>query len=224
MCVCRWVGVCMQDPDTIRMQESLDLFERWANHPDFQRKPMVVAFTKKDIYQKTFDLEKFRGFFPDFEGTTADDGIGHVVSRLKALIKDPKKKINVRSDGAKAARHASYPWPSPEGRALPPAPRCRTHLAVTRAPPTSLPHAPPCHTHPAAAPQTFVVNTTDADDFFDMMEGLKEIVAKHNNAKIMDAVQASLEKKKGGGRGSIVAQGNSPSDTQVGDGGCCIVL
>eukprot|EP00966_Prymnesium_polylepis_P213480 4944119-Prymnesium_polylepis.1 len=47
-----------------------------------------------------------------------------------------------------------------------------------------------------ASPQPFFINTTDKEDFFDMLEGLKEIVAKHNNAKIMDAVQRSLDAKK----------------------------
>ena len=52
--------VLYEDPDTIRMQESLDLFDKWANHPDFATKPVVVAFTKKDIYHKNFNLEKFK--------------------------------------------------------------------------------------------------------------------------------------------------------------------
>jgi len=168
-----YAQVLYEDPDTIRMQESLDLFDKWANHPDFSRKPIVIAFTKKDIFMKNFDLTKFKAFFTDFEPpegasleAVAQAGSAHIEARVKSLLKDKRKKVT-----------------------------------------------------------TFFINTTDKDDFFDMLEGLKEIVAKHNNAKIMDAVQRSLDDKKTkGGNGQLSAQGNAPSDgPPSGGGGCCTI-
>jgi len=167
-----YAQVLYEDPDTIRMQESMDLFDKWANHQDFSRKPIVVAFTKKDIYQKNFDLEKFKAFFTDFEveeGKSKDEvaelGMKHIEARVRGLLKDKRKKVT-----------------------------------------------------------PFFINTTDKEDFFDMLEGLKEIVAKHNNAKIMDAVQRSLDAKKEPGSG-MSAQGNMAADVNGGggSGGCCTI-
>jgi len=166
-----YAQVLYEDPDTIRMQESLDLFDKWANHQDFARKPVVIAFTKKDIYFKNFDLIKFQKFFTDFVPTAtgtqeiAQEGIDFIEKKVKGLLKDKRKKV-----------------------------------------------------------ESFRINTTDKDDFFDMLEGLKEIVAKHNNAKIMDAVQRSLDDKKSSGPGGqMLAQGNNSSDVPKSSGGCCVI-
>ena len=298
-----YAQVLYEDPDTIRMQESLDLFDKWANHPDFARKPVVVAFTKKDIFYKNFDLEKFKvcaprerprherprqsataaprwsslpharltssaicasdatrvsatckwrhafgrvhvafghvpvatvsripwravrrpapppsplacqAFFTDFEvpegaegQAVAEAGIKHVEKRVRSLLKDQRKKIVVR----RRAR------PSRSTRARPPldAPLDATAPPLSPILVLTLPLLP-------LLLQTFYINTTDKDDFFDMLEGLKEIVAKHNNGKIMDAVQKGLDAKKDAG--GMAMQGNANSDVPKGGGGCCTI-
>ena len=54
----------MWDRFSVR-QESLDLFKMWANHKDFARKPVVIAFTKRDLFNEQFDLPKFQAFYKD---------------------------------------------------------------------------------------------------------------------------------------------------------------
>jgi len=167
-----YAQVLYEDPDTIRMQESLDLFKMWANHKDFARKPVVIAFTKKDLFASQFNLEKFKNFYKDFETPEGSDeeiakaALEHIKNSFKNLLENKRKKL-----------------------------------------------------------ETFFINTTDKDDFRDMLEGLKEIVAKHNNAKIMDVVQKAVDeanaKKPGGGKMS----GGGGGGGGGGDagGGCCTV-
>lgn len=60
------------------MQESLSLFKQWANHKSFSNAPLVLAFTKKDVYDRTFSAEALKRVFPKFEGSTSEEGVSFI--------------------------------------------------------------------------------------------------------------------------------------------------
>ena len=58
--------VLYEDPSKIRMLESLELFEKWANNAQFAQTPIVVVFTKKDLFEANWDEASFKKVFPEW--------------------------------------------------------------------------------------------------------------------------------------------------------------
>lgn len=79
------------------------------------------------------------------------------------------------------------------------------------------------------AQSTLRLLTLLQDDFRDMLEGLKEIVAKHNNGRIMDVVQKAVDDAKIKRRPSLINSTPPPVKSEAvasgggGGGGCCTV-
>lgn len=98
--------------EKVRMLESLALFKQWCNHRAFVNEPLILAFTKKDEYEADFSAEQLKRVFPDFSGTTADEGYAfmqakfvEVASKRSASAPFHKLAVNLLdADGSSALR------------------------------------------------------------------------------------------------------------------------
>jgi hypothetical protein len=88
ICVCRCVSAVVQ----IRMKESLSLFMKWGNNKSFTTVPVVLAFTKKDVFEATWDAEQLKRAFPEFDGSTSADGLKFITRKFEDLI--TKRAVN----------------------------------------------------------------------------------------------------------------------------------
>lgn len=80
--------VMYEDNKEIRIKESLNLFQQWANNKNFSAIPIIVAFTKKDVFYDTYDAAGFKRVFPDFAGEAAEDAVKFMEKEFKARLKN----------------------------------------------------------------------------------------------------------------------------------------
>lgn len=78
--------VMYEDPSQIRMKESLNLFKQYANHKTLLNVPLLLALTKKDVFEANFDAAALKRTFPEFDGATSDDGIAFITKQFEARL------------------------------------------------------------------------------------------------------------------------------------------
>ena len=90
--------VLFEDRSTNRMQESLTLFASIINNIHFKRKPFIVFFNKRDLFEEKLKKKSIRIAFPDYRGdNTFDNAKDFIVDRF------------VSSSEATAKQRAIYP-------------------------------------------------------------------------------------------------------------------
>mmetsp|Transcript_64250 Transcript_64250/g.171368 ORF Transcript_64250/g.171368 Transcript_64250/m.171368 type:complete len:420 (-) Transcript_64250:129-1388(-) len=129
--------VLYEEPDRVRILESLDLFSKWANNKQFQHMPIMLIFTKLDLFEATYDEERFREVFPRFTGpkNTGQN------AAVRFLVKEFKSRLELRPQSSQVL--------------------------------------------------TYTLDTTDPNDFEDMLHALRALVARHNADFIKKAVSTA---------------------------------
>jgi len=129
--------VLYEEPDRVRILESLDLFSKWANNKQFQHMPIMLIFTKLDLFEATYDEERFREVFPRFTGpkNTGQN------AAVRFLVKEFKSRLEFRPQSSQVL--------------------------------------------------TYTLDTTDPNDFEDMLHALRALVARHNADFIKKAVSTA---------------------------------
>ena len=86
--------VLYEDPSKIRMLESLELFEKWASNAQFAQTPIVVVFTKKDLFEANWDEASFKKVFPEWvPGADAKaSAIAYLKEQFLAKLKAQREK------------------------------------------------------------------------------------------------------------------------------------
>jgi guanine nucleotide-binding protein G(i) subunit alpha len=65
--------VCFEDEKTNRGLENLECFEQYMNGSYLAKVPVILVFTKTDIFEKKFTKSPVSSYFPEFEGTTTEE-------------------------------------------------------------------------------------------------------------------------------------------------------
>ena len=87
-----YAQVMYEDNKVTRINESLALFKQWANHKSFSKAPIILALTKKDVFEETFSAELFKKTFPDFDGSTPVDGVKFIQGKFEDRL--AKRDVN----------------------------------------------------------------------------------------------------------------------------------
>jgi hypothetical protein len=60
----------VEDPNTNRMVDALDVFDHISNNPILQKPNLILFLNKKDLFsRKVKDSSLIKKYFPAFEGT-----------------------------------------------------------------------------------------------------------------------------------------------------------
>jgi len=148
--------VLYEDNKQRRIDESIGLFEVMVNNQYLMKIPVLLVFTKKDLFKSSFDAEVFKAAMPEYEPV---DGEAPEETAMKHLEKTFLSKIK------KTVR----------GQQRPPTATCFASF----------------------------VDNTNPDDFSELIHQLKQIVAKHNSARIMNIVQTQKETGSETNRSSV---------------------
>lgn len=64
-----------EDERVNRMHEAIVLFDSLCNSRIFMDTPFILFLNKSDLFEKKFNAKILNDYFPDFQGTTVEDGI-----------------------------------------------------------------------------------------------------------------------------------------------------
>ncbi|KAI9353598.1 guanine nucleotide binding protein, alpha subunit [Obelidium mucronatum] len=85
--------VCMEDNETNRIVESLNLFSSICNHPLFKKTDIVLFLNKIDLFQEKVKKRAISLYFPDYEGPNDfQESAKYFVKRFKDINKYPNDK------------------------------------------------------------------------------------------------------------------------------------
>ncbi|KAJ3013820.1 UNVERIFIED_CONTAM: hypothetical protein HDU68_000527 [Siphonaria sp. JEL0065] len=85
--------VCMEDEETNRLVESMNLFGSICNHPLFKALDMVLFLNKIDLFEEKTKLRPISLYFPDYGGPNEYQASAkYFIRRFKEINKYPDNK------------------------------------------------------------------------------------------------------------------------------------
>jgi GTPase SAR1 family protein len=88
--------VCFEDSSTNRLQESLDIFSYSVNCRLLYHTYFLLVFTKIDLFEKKFSQVPLKKYFPDFAGSTLEDGYEFIKNKFLQTIESRGGSTEVR--------------------------------------------------------------------------------------------------------------------------------
>ena len=84
----------MEDEETNRMQESMNLFKKICNNPWFRKTSMILFLNKTDLFRKKIENSPLSLCFPDYQGdNTFDQAATFIQVQFENLNHQPEKMI-----------------------------------------------------------------------------------------------------------------------------------
>ncbi|ORY36848.1 guanine nucleotide binding protein, alpha subunit [Rhizoclosmatium globosum] len=85
---------CMEDDQTNRVVESMNLFSSICNHPLFKKTDMVLFLNKIDLFQTKIETRPISLYFQDYTGApnSVQESAKYFIKRFQAINKYPNDK------------------------------------------------------------------------------------------------------------------------------------
>jgi len=84
-----------EDSSQNRVKEAILLFDEVANSTHFASKAIILFLNKTDLFEEKYPKVPLTVCFPDYQGTTIDDGQKFIEERFLEKVQNPKKTIFV---------------------------------------------------------------------------------------------------------------------------------